>query len=98
MFVCLHRQGTPFTMGGGRYIDRLEKRKGRWAIAARICVRDWAPLTKAPEVLDQADLTAVALTEDIVKLIRAGAQSSRDRGDPSYQRPLTIDPERIRRP
>jgi hypothetical protein len=28
-------------MGGGRYIDRLERRDGRWAIAARICTTEW---------------------------------------------------------
>jgi hypothetical protein len=95
MFVCLNRQGPPFAMGGGRYLDRLEKRAGRWAIAARICIRDWAPLTETPAILDQAGLTAVVLDERIRALIRSGAQPSRDRTDPSYDRPLVIDPERI---
>jgi len=40
MFVGLNRQGTPLAMSGGRYIDRLGKRGGRWAIVERICVRD----------------------------------------------------------
>ena len=43
MFVGMNRKGTPLAMSGGRYIDRLEKRNRRWAIAARVCVRDWAP-------------------------------------------------------
>lgn len=28
-------------MHGGRYIDRFEKRDGRWAIADRVCVYEW---------------------------------------------------------
>jgi ketosteroid isomerase-like protein len=95
MFVGLNRQGAPFAMSGGRYLDRLEKREGRWAIALRICVRDWAPLTETPETLDQASLTVVkSLDEATKELMRTGAQPARDRSDPSYQRPLTIDPAR----
>jgi ketosteroid isomerase-like protein len=95
MFVGLNRRGTPFAMSGGRYIDRLEKRDGRWAIALRICVRDWAPLTETPETLDQASLTVVkGLDERTKELMRTGAQPARDRTDPSYERPLAIDPAR----
>ena len=43
MFVGMNREGEPLVMSGGRYIDRFEKRDGRWAVAARLCVRDWAP-------------------------------------------------------
>jgi hypothetical protein len=95
MFVGLNRQGAPFAMSGGRYLDRLEKRNGRWAIALRICVRDWAPLTETPDTLDQASLTVVkSLDEATKELMRTGAQPARDHTDPSYQRPLTIDPAR----
>jgi hypothetical protein len=98
MFVGLNRTGTPLTMSGGRYIDRLEKRDGRWAIAARVCVRDWAPLTEIPESLDQAAMTVVkGLSEEIKELMRTGAQPARDRSDASYDRPLTIDPARAGR-
>lgn len=62
MFVGLNRQGPPLAMSGGRYLDRLEKRQGRWAIALRVCVRDWAPLAETPATLDQAALTVVAST------------------------------------
>jgi SnoaL-like domain len=34
---------------GGRYLDRFERREGRWAIVDRLVVRDWdtvEPLTK----------------------------------------------------
>jgi ketosteroid isomerase-like protein len=97
MFVGLNREGPPFAMSGGRYIDRLEKRDGRWAIASRVCVRDWAPLTETPETLDQAALTVVkSLDERTKERMRTGAQPARDRTDPSYERPLRIDPARAR--
>lgn len=98
MFVGMNRSGTPLAMSGGRYLDRLEKRNGRWAIAARVCVRDWAPLTEIPETLDQAAMTVVSgLDERTKELMRTGAQPRRDRDDASYQRPLTIDPDRAPR-
>ena len=97
MFVGMNRTRTPMAMSGGRYIDRLEKRDGRWAIAARVCVRDWAPLEEIPEVMDQAAMTVVKnLSEQTKQLMRSGSQPSRDRSDVSYQRPLTIDPARLR--
>lgn len=88
MFVGMNRSGTPLAMSGGRYIDRLEKRNGRWAIAARVCVRDWAPLAEIHETLDQSKLTVVPLSDATIALLRSGAQPARDRTDPSYQRPL----------
>lgn len=97
MFVGMNRTGTPMAMSGGRYIDRLEKRDGRWAIAARVCVRDWAPLEKIPEVMDQAAMTVVkGLDERTKQLMRTGSQPRRDHADVSYQRPLIIDPARAK--
>jgi ketosteroid isomerase-like protein len=97
MFVGMNRTGTPMAMSGGRYVDRLEKRDGRWAIAVRVCVRDWAPLEEIPKVMDQAAMTVVKnLSEQTKQLMRTGSQPSRDRSDVSYQRPLTIDPARLR--
>jgi hypothetical protein len=95
MFVGLNRRGRPLAMSGGRYLDRMEKRDGRWAIAARVCVRDWAPLDGVPEVLDQASLTVVTLDERTAELMRTGFQTARDRSDPSYVRPLRVDPSRL---
>jgi hypothetical protein len=96
MFVGLNRQGPPaLAMSGGRYLDRFEKRDGRWAIAARVCIRDWAPLEQPPEQLDQVALTIVkGLDERTQQLMRSGPRSARDRSDVSYERPLTIDPSR----
>lgn len=96
MFVGMNRAGDPLAMTGGRYIDRLEKRDGRWAIAARLCVRDWAPLKAIPDTLDQTTMTVVQMDEATRARIRAGAQPARDRSDPSYDRPLTIDSSRLR--
>jgi ketosteroid isomerase-like protein len=90
MFIGLNRRGRPLSVCGGRYLDRFEKRDGRWAIAARICVRDWAPLPEPPEVLDQAAMTSATLTPEGAELARSGPQISRDRNDPSYQRPLPV--------
>jgi len=96
MFVGMNQTGKPLTMSGGRYLDRLEKRDGRWAIAERVCVRDWAPLDEIPEQLDQSQLTAVRdIPAHIIELMRTGPQVSRDRADPSYARPLTVDRSRI---
>jgi ketosteroid isomerase-like protein len=96
MFIGLNRQGKPLAWSGGRYLDRFEKREGRWAIAARLCIRDWAPLEEIPETLDQSTMTVVkGLSEEIKELMRTGPQPSRDRSDPSYARPLTIDPARL---
>ena len=97
MFVGLNRQGPPLAMSGGRYLDRFEKRNGRWAIALRICVRDWAPLAAIPETLDQAALTVVKLDERTRNMMRSGMQIARDHSDPSYARPLTISPSRLNR-
>jgi len=95
MFVGLNRRGKPLAMSGGRYLDRMEKRAGSWAIAARVCVRDWAPLEQTPDALDQSALTVAPLDERTTELMRSGAQIARDRTDPSYQRPLEIDRSRL---
>lgn len=96
MFIGMNREGDPLTMTGGRYLDRLEKRAGRWAIAERICLRDWAQLKDIPTSLDQSKMTAVKdLPESIIALMRNGPQTSRDRQDPSYARPLQVDRTRV---
>ena len=96
MFVAMNRAGAPTATSSGRYVDRMEKRNGRWAIAARVCIRDWAPLTEIPDSLDQSKMTIVKIQDEALRAImRGGPQPSRDRNDISYQRPLTIPPERV---
>lgn len=64
---------------GGRYIDRLERRKGAWAIVDRVCLIEWngttGDLPTPPAVLAMLAQSGVATT---------------DRNDPSYLRPLRI--------
>jgi hypothetical protein len=67
---------------GGRYIDRFERRKGRWAIAARKSIPEWG-MTDGTRWERRGGPTYV------------NGIGVRDRTDPSYERPLTIDPARI---
>ena len=99
MFAAMNQVGQPLVVSGGRYIDRFEKRDGRWAIAARLCVRDWAPLETQPDPEDPSTMTAIraVLPEAVREFMGSQPPTARDRTDPSYSRPLTIDPERIRR-
>jgi ketosteroid isomerase-like protein len=98
MFVGMNQRGAPLAMSGGRYIDRFEKRDGRWAIAARVCVRDWAPLDEIPAELDQSQMTVAPLDDRTREMMRTGFQVAQDRSDPSYLRPLRIDPARVGTP
>ncbi len=97
MFIGMNRDGKPLAQSGGRYLDRLEKRNGRWAIADRVCLRDWAPLETIPASLDQSSMTAVKnLPDGVKRLMQEGPQTSRDRNDPSYIRPLVVDRRRVK--
>jgi ketosteroid isomerase-like protein len=84
LFAGMDAKDRSLTLGGGRYIDRMEKRNGEWRIAARKCVSEWggvpAPSKLAPEVM---------------ALLRSNAVIARDRNDASYDRPLAVDPRRI---
>lgn len=96
MFVSMNRAGKPVTLGGGRYVDRLEKRDGEWRIAARVTLRDWS---KMDEIADIADLSAFTSTRALLSdaeraFMNQGRHPARDRSDPSYDRPLTVDPAR----
>lgn len=71
---------APLTVTGGRYIDRFERREGRWAIAARQCLVEW--MTEQPSLLGPA---ARAFGD-------AFATIARDRTDVSYDRPLSVHP------
>ena len=73
----MNRQGPPLLLCGGRYIDRFERRKGKWGIVARVHRMEWWGTPgemKAPEKVDSSPQHDVA----------------RDRSDPSYERPLSI--------
>jgi hypothetical protein len=69
----------PSTLHFGRYLDRFERRQGRWAIAARACIIEW-----------HAALGELQLPPEMLAAHRATGVSQRDRSDLSYLRPLTI--------
>ena len=96
MFIAMNRAGKTVTMGGGRYIDRLERRAGRWAIAARVCLRDWAMMDERPDMDDLSSFTSmrVLLSQAERAFMNGGRAARRDRSDPSYDRPLRVDAAR----
>ena len=77
------KDGT-LTLGGGRYIDRMERRDGEWRIAARKCVADWGGVPTASKV-----------PPEFMGMLRESGVVARDRSDSSYERPLTVDPKRV---
>lgn len=97
MFIGMNKQGDPISVSGGRYVDRFEKRDGTWAIAHRVCVRDWISTDEPIDPDDPAAFTAVkgGLPPALTQLMGTALQSSRDRSDPSYARPLVADSARV---
>jgi hypothetical protein len=85
MFAAMNTGSPPLSLVGGRYIDRFERRDGRWAIAARKCMIDWHG-TPGP----------VALSSEALAACNSSGMPARDRSDPSYERPLTISEARSR--
>jgi len=76
------RSVAPFSRQiGGRYIDRFERRDGRWAIAARVLVQDW--------IVNAPGEAATFYAPNPAKPLQI--PPSRNRQDVSYRRPLTID-------
>lgn len=73
-FVHRHRDGRTVTVGGGRYIDRLEKRDGEWRIAVRRLVMDYRFLADGSQFGD-AD---------------GYLKGTQDGSDLSYARPLEM--------
>lgn len=72
-------KGAPPSIHFGRYLDRFERREGRWAIAARACMIEWhASLGDLPAPAEQ------------LAAERAVGAATRDRADLSYLRPLRV--------
>jgi len=73
--AALRRKTGAIDLVGGRYLDRLERRDGRWAIADRACLVEWnGELASAQGDVDP-------------DLFLRGKWS---REDLSYKRPLTV--------
>ncbi len=77
LFVARNRDDSNW-LAGGRYLDRLEKRDGEWKIILRTNLVEWSG-TSPTLPLPFAELGDIDLN----------GSSSRNRDDPSYQRPLT---------
>jgi hypothetical protein len=74
-----NREGPP-TLAFGRYLDRLERRDGRWAIAYRRCI-----IEKSGHFLD------AEIPEELKGMITPTGPVRWDRQDASYVRPLLKD-------
>jgi SnoaL-like domain len=77
-WFVLMPDGKTIGAGGGRYLDKLQRREGTWRISLRRLLMDWSFLVPASGWLGP--------DWDDVK-------GSRDRADPSYQRPLDLPAE-----
>ena len=77
LFFGVLRSGDLIQVSGGRYVDRLERRSGRWGIADRRVVMEWT-----------SELPAGASTRG--NLIDRFTRGTWDRTDVSYQRPLEV--------
>jgi hypothetical protein len=77
LFVGRNRDDTNW-IAGGRYIDRLERRDGAWKIALRTNAIEWSGMVPTLPI-PFADVPGIHIN----------GVPSRDKKDPSYQRPLT---------
>lgn len=77
--VTMRRTEPRLVMAGGRYIDRLERREGKWAIVARKVLKDWWG--------QPGDSALTGVSSDLTS---RGTPPARDRSDPSYHRPLVV--------
>jgi hypothetical protein len=76
LFTQRRAGGDAIDFGGARYLDHLERRDGEWRIASRTVVFDWTA---------EARVTAFPDAD-------AHPPAARDRSDPSYRRPFSVDP------
>jgi hypothetical protein len=74
-FYARLRDEKTVAAGGGRYIDKLERRGGKWAISIRRFFMDWSFVVPYDSWLGRE-------WDDI--------RGRRDRADPSYERPLSV--------
>jgi hypothetical protein len=74
LWVLRRKDGGKVDLGGGRYIDRLERRGGDWRIAARELVVDWHCQAEGREFGNVAGYPT----------------GTWDRSDPSYRRPFEL--------
>lgn len=77
LFVGTDREPADhMTLSGGRYVDRLERRDGRWAIVDRVCIVEW-----------NTESTSF-ITEEVIAMLAGVPIAKHGESDPSYARPL----------
>lgn len=76
IFSGINQQGPP-SIHFGRYVDRFERRNGRWAIATRVCLSEW-----------HAAMVDMPMPAEYLAQLMSGGTGARDRSDVSYERPL----------
>lgn len=76
VIVNLVREDGTIDLAGSRYVDRLERRDGFWAITDRICVLEWAGELQKSSQIPPSEWFILGKW---------------DRDDISYQRPLHAD-------
>jgi hypothetical protein len=74
LFVQRRRDGGDHDVGGGRYIDRLERRDGEWRVAARRMVIEW---------MGRMQVAAFGGADSY-------PSGTWDQTDPSYHRPFVL--------
>lgn len=74
---CARNRDDSNWIAGGRYLDRLERRNGAWKIALRTNMIEWSGI-----------LPTMPIPFGDVPDIHGNGAPSRDKSDPSYQRPL----------
>jgi hypothetical protein len=85
VYIGVNRNGTVDVIGN-RYVDRLERRNGQWAIQRRVCVVEWvSSLPGEAEISPEMSRLVTALMGNAV--------TARDKTDISYVRPLEITRE-----
>jgi hypothetical protein len=75
-YYLVHRDDADADFGGGRYVDRFERRQGQWRIAERATILEWG--------------TVVPGVGGAVPTGGAFVTGTWDRDDISYQRPLHL--------
>ena len=65
------------TISGGRYVDRLERRDGRWAIVDRVTIVEFNAESQSQ------------ITEEVLAMMAGMPMARHDTTDPSYARPLS---------
>ena len=79
LFVLRRKTGTEVDLGGGRYLDRLERRDGEWRIAQRELLIEWC---------------CTADGGRFERVNAEYPSGTWDRTDGSYRRPFTIQSQK----